>query len=47
MVSFPSGSISGTINDSVYIDCCGSSINLSQQSHININMSAEIIEKPK
>lgn len=30
MVSFPSGSISGTINNSVYINCCGSNIDLNQ-----------------
>jgi len=44
MISFPSGSISGTINGSVYINCCGSNIDLNQQSYININMSSEIKE---
>jgi hypothetical protein len=44
MVLFPSGSISGTINNSVYINCCGSNIDLNQQSYIDINMSSEIKE---
>jgi hypothetical protein len=34
MVLFPSGSISGTINNSVYINCCGSNIDLNQQSYV-------------
>ena len=37
MVLFPSGSISGTINNSVYINCCGSNIDFDQQGYINVN----------
>jgi len=36
MVLFPSGSISGTINGSTYINCCGSNIDLNQQAYISI-----------
>ena len=37
MVLFPSGSISGTINNSAYINCCGSNMDFNQQSYIDVN----------
>jgi hypothetical protein len=48
MVLFPSGSISGTINGSAYISCCGSNIDLIQQSHTSVEYNhIELLDKNK
>jgi hypothetical protein len=46
MVLFPSGSISGTINNNVYINCCGSNIDLNQQSYVSVEDNyIELLDK--